>query len=89
MNIATIVNKQVTEAPVEQIKWENLTGLSDDDLFGPAFLYKNTEFDAEKKVIPASDITKMTNDPPISMNRKEIGNENFSVPVKDNVEISG
>ena len=43
-NSATVVKKPITQAPVEQIKRVNLTGLSDDDLFGPTFLYEETEF---------------------------------------------
>ena len=55
-NSATVVKKPITQAPVEQIKRVILTGLSDDDLFGPAFLYEETEFFTEKKVIPANPV---------------------------------
>ena len=44
VNAATVVKKPITQfepstqTPTEQIKRVNLTGLTDDDLFGPAFL---------------------------------------------------
>ena len=55
-NSATIVKKPVTQTPTEQIKRVNLTGLTDDDLFGPAFLYEETEFFTEKKSIPTNPV---------------------------------
>ena len=50
------MKKPITEAPVEQIKRVNLTGMSDDELFGPAFLYKEPECYSEKQVIPANPV---------------------------------
>ena len=44
------------QTPTEQIKRVNLTGLTDDDLFGPAFLYEEPEIFTEKKSIPTNPV---------------------------------
>ena len=48
--------KPITPAPSEKIKRVNLTGLTDDDLFGPAFLYEEPEIFTEKKSIPTNPV---------------------------------
>ena len=59
---ATVVRKPsiefepITPTPTEQIKRVNLTGLTDDDLFGPAFLFEEPEIFTEKKSIPTNPV---------------------------------
>ena len=55
---AAIVKKPSTEEemPTEPLKRVNLTGIPDDKIFGPAFLYAKKESCTEKKVIPANPI---------------------------------
>ena len=42
----------------------NFTGLTDDDLFGPAFLYEEPELFVEKKVLPTNTNYKRYKYPP-------------------------
>lgn len=55
-NTASIIKKPAKQNQTEQIKRVNLTGLTDDDLFGPAFLYEESECFTEKKSIPANPV---------------------------------
>ena len=41
----------------------NFTGLTDEDLFGPAFLYEEPELFVEKKFFPSKQIKKDMNTP--------------------------
>ena len=63
-NSAAVIKKPNTDKgiPVEPIKRVNLTGFPDDELFGPAFLYEETEFYTGKKVISANPV-KMNLEP--------------------------
>ena len=55
---AAIINKPSTDkaVPVETIKRVDLTGIPDDELYGSAFLYEETEFCTEKKIISTNPV---------------------------------
>ena len=63
-NSAAVIKKLNTDKgiPVEPIKRVNLNGIPNDELFGPAFLYEETEFYTGKKVISANPV-KMNLEP--------------------------
>ena len=53
-----IKNPNITKTvPEETIKRVNLTGISDEELFGPDFLYKEKEVYKIKKIIPMNPVT--------------------------------
>ena len=54
----SLVQKPANPAPTEKIVQANFTGLTDDDLFGPAFLYEEQELFVEKKSIPTNPIKR-------------------------------
>ena len=49
-------NKQII--PEEKIKCVNLTGIPDEELYGPDFLYEETEFFTEKKTMSTNSAGK-------------------------------
>ena len=53
-NTTSIIPKPVETTPKEKIVRANCTGLTDEDLFGPAFLNEEPELYVEKKIIPAN-----------------------------------
>ena len=63
-NTASIIPKEASPEPAEKIVRANFTGLTDDDLFGPAFLYEEPELFVEKKVVPIKTNHKRYEYPP-------------------------
>ena len=47
----SLVQRPADPAPVEKIVRDNFTGLTDEDLFGPAFLFEEPEMFVEKKIL--------------------------------------
>ena len=55
---ASIIPKEDSTEEEEKIVRANFTGLSDEDLFGPAFLYEEPELFVEKRYFPSKLIKK-------------------------------
>merc|ERR1712015_313732 len=53
-NTATIVKTEITQEPEEEIMRANFTGQSDEEAFGPSFLYAEPEIFVEKIEIPTN-----------------------------------
>merc|ERR1712030_34460 len=53
-NTATIVKTEITPEPEEEIVRANFTGQSDEEAFGPSFLYAEPEIFVEKIEIPTN-----------------------------------
>ena len=53
-HMASIVPKETNPEPEEKIVRANFTGLTDEDLFGPAFLLEEPELFVENKMLPTN-----------------------------------
>merc|ERR1712105_3042 len=63
-NSASVIQKIADPEPSETIVRANFTGLSDDEAFGPAFLYEQPELFVEKRLIPTNTNYKRYNQTP-------------------------
>ena len=52
--MADVVPKEPNPAQEENINRVNLTGLTDEEIFGPSFLYEEPEMFTEKKSVPVN-----------------------------------
>merc|ERR1712105_390006 len=53
-NTATLVKTEIVPKPEEKIVRANFTGQTDEEAFGPAFLYEEPEIFMEKREIPTN-----------------------------------
>merc|ERR1712074_30285 len=53
-NSATIIKKEIVSEPAEKIVRANFTAQTDEEAFGPAFLYEEPEMFVEKREIPTN-----------------------------------
>merc|ERR1712105_583958 len=53
-NTAAVIKKEIVSEPAEKIVRANFTGQTDEEAFGPAFLYEEPEMFIEKREIPTN-----------------------------------
>merc|ERR1712074_180116 len=79
-NSASIMTKIADPEPSETIVRANFTGLSDEEAFGPAFLYEEPELFVEKLIIPTNTNYKRYNQTPKEEFYREDVDDNEDYP---------
>ena len=61
LNVADVISKDPKPKVEEKIERANFTGLADEEIFGPAFLYEDPEICTAKKSLPTNTNQKNMN----------------------------